>query len=281
MYPSLSIVTPSYQQARYLDDTLRSVLDQSYPHLEYVVIDGGSTDDSIEIIERYAKVSRLSDWVSEPDRGQADAINKGFARTNGTIMGWLNSDDVYLPGALTLVGEIFARYPQIAWLSGLNMTIDATGQPRPLTPTPGKYRGLIAHGVYHGRLVGFIRQESTFWRRTLWEQVGGSLDIQRHYSMDFDLWQRFARCADLVTIQAPLAAFRQHSEQKTAQIAAYYNEIDVRLPNWTRWLAFPLRLAVSTIPLYPRVVFDTATQAWTFRPGAFFRPGVTDYDEVT
>lgn len=271
MPPSIAIVIPSFQQARFLDMTLQSVLQQAYPNLQVVVMDGGSTDGSVEIMQRYA--DSLTYWVSAADGGQADAIHRGFARTDGAIMGWLNSDDVYLPGALHIVGEIFARFPQIAWLTGLNMSIDADGTPRPPTPTAGKYRGLIARGAYHGRMLGFIRQESTFWRRALWERTGG-LNTTLHYGMDFDLWRRFARHADLVTVQARLAAFRRHDAQKTAHIDRYYAEIGIMQPAWMRGLYAPFRLALSVTPAYPRVVRNIRTGAWDFRPGAFFRPGI-------
>lgn len=113
--PSISIVTPSYNRRRYLGDTIRSVLATGYPALEYAVVDGQSSDGSAELIAGHA--SRLAWWVSEPDGGQYDAINKGFARTSGEIMGWLNSDDLYLPWTLTVVGEVFAGLPQVEWIT--------------------------------------------------------------------------------------------------------------------------------------------------------------------
>ncbi|NDJ62456.1 MAG: glycosyltransferase [Chloroflexi bacterium] len=272
--PKISLVTPSYNQAQFLETTLRSVLDQHYPKLEYFVMDGGSADDSPEIIRRYAH--QFAGWVSAPDAGQAAAINAGFARSTGEIMAWLNSDDLLMPGALSLVGQIFARYPQITWLSGWDANVDVDGHITAVRLPVGRFSALIRRGWYHGRGLGFIRQESTFWRRALWERSGGQLDEKRRYTMDFALWQRFAAHADLVTVDSLLAAFRHQPQQKTAEIERYYAEIGVRLPSAARLLTLPLRAALAgpTWPLTPHVRYDRHTHAWQFRPGPLFRPGI-------
>ncbi len=246
-WPLIALITPSYNQAAYLERTIRSVLEQNYPRLEFIIMDGGSTDGSVEIIRRYQ--SHLAHWTSAKDGGQSDAINQGFARSTGAVMTWLNSDDVLLPGALRHVGEAFAQHPDIHWLTGQPVNTDVHDHLRLFPLKVGYRRGLIQRGWYHGRGLGFIRQEGTFWRRSLWEQAGG-LDAARRYTMDYDLWRRFARYADLVALDVPLAAFRVQPEQKTAALDRYYAEAGVSLPPWFRYLALPLR-TLWTLAYWP------------------------------
>ena len=264
--PRISIVTPSYNQAAFLRKTLDSVLDQNYLNLEYIVIDGGSNDGSTHILREYS--SNLAYWVSEPDNGQSNALNKGFARATGEIMTWLNSDDVLLPGSLHTVGAIFARFPEIQWLTGQPANLDVHDQLRVARLKTGRFRTLIRRGWYHGRGLGFIRQEGTFWRRSLWEQVGGSLNEAMHYAMDDDLWKRFAQHADLVTVDMPLAAFRSQPQQKTAQLNRYYAEAGVKIPHAARVVMLPIRAAFTLLSwrFAPRVV--RSGNEWRFICGA-------------
>jgi glycosyltransferase involved in cell wall biosynthesis len=248
--PRISIVVPSFNQAAYLPATLDSLFSQAYPALEVLVIDGGSSDDSAAIIARYAArhPHALPYWTSEPDRGQSHAINKGFARSTGEVLSWLNSDDVLLPGALAAVGQVFAAHPHIAWLTG--QPANLRGQPPALHRSPlpvGRVRAFIRRGWYHGRGLGFIRQEGTFWRRALWEQAGGAVDEARHYSMDFDLWRRFAAHAPLVSLNVPLAAFREHAAQKTTDLDAYYREAGIAAPRWLRYPALAARVLLNPL----------------------------------
>lgn len=272
-WPRISIVTPSMNQADFLEKTIESVLGQGYPNLEYIIIDGGSTDGSVEVIRRYA--DRLTYWVSEPDGGQSEAINKGFARATGAVMTWLNSDDVLMPGALSLVGEIFARHPEIAWLTGLPANVDAAGHLAEVPPPTARFRGLIRRGWYHGRALGFIRQEGSFWRRGLWDACG-PLDESLHYTMDYALWRRFAARASLVNVSSILAAYRFQPMQKTGDLDPYYKEAGVRLPALARLVALPVRLLVSLAswPFAHRVSYQRRTASWRFKPGPFFRAGL-------
>lgn len=206
---------------------MRSVLDQRYPKLEYVVMDGGSTDNSPAIIRSYE--SELKYWKSGGDSGQYDAIQKGFDATTGEIMSWLNSDDQYLPWAFQVVAEIFLKFPQVEWLTTLfPMSWDARGVAIQCTCADGFSRGAFLRGEnlpggsWYGR--GWIQQETTFWRRSLWERAGGFIDSSYRYAGDFDLWARFFAHAPLYSVGVPLGGFRKHGNQKTVLAPIKYRE---------------------------------------------------------
>jgi glycosyltransferase involved in cell wall biosynthesis len=213
----ISIVTPSYQQGRFLEEAIRSVLEQNVD-VEYVVVDGGSTDESVEVIERYA--DRLTAWRSERDGGQYDAINKGFALTRGEIMGWLNADDVYAPNALSVVEDIFRLFPEVEWLtSTLAVTANERGQIHNVRRVAVFDRRAFYRGFNLPRIgehaSNFIPQESTFWRRSLWDRVGGSLDASLEFAGDFDLWARFYDEAELWGVRAFVGILRSQPLQKS------------------------------------------------------------------
>jgi glycosyltransferase involved in cell wall biosynthesis len=206
MPPLVSIVTPSYNQAHFLEETIQSVLGQSYPNLEYLIVDGGSTDGSREIIERYA--GRLAWWVSERDKGQTDALNKGFARARGDILAWINSDDTYLPGAIAEAVDYLQAHPEAGMVYGDANLVDEHGAV--LGPFPARqtdYRRL-RQGFVH------IPQQSAFFRGDLWRQVG-PLDPSFYFAMDYDLWVRLAAKAPLHYTPRLWANFRLHSTGKS------------------------------------------------------------------
>lgn len=208
--PTISIVTPSFNQGRYIEETILSVLNQHYPKLEYIIIDGGSTDGSVEIIRKYE--DRLAYWVSEKDRGFADAINKGFRKATGDIFFWINSDDLLMKGALYIVGHFFARFPHRKVVFGDRLIIDH----RSNIVRKMRFHFYSNHLFPNHRNIG---QEATFWRREIFYQVGG-IDESLNYAIDLDLWCRFARIDKIYHIPFFLGAFRQQDSSKTSTIGA-------------------------------------------------------------
>jgi len=213
--PTISIVTPNYNGADYLQAALTSILDQDVTGLEYVVVDGGSTDGSATIINQFA--SRMSKTIIEPDDGHADALNKGFAHTSGDIMGWLNSDDMLFDGSLAFVQRLFAAYPEIEWITGRASSMDAAGEVTHIQPARPWSRLRMLCGD-----TAFIQQESTFWRRSLWERSGARLDTDFSLANDFELWMRFFREAELHTVDRHLGCFRIRPGQRSVAAATQY-----------------------------------------------------------
>jgi glycosyltransferase involved in cell wall biosynthesis/GT2 family glycosyltransferase len=216
--PVISVVTPSFNQGTFLERTLRSVLDQNYPRLEFVVQDGGSSDGSAAILERYA--GRLAHWESAADRGQAHAINLGFRHATGDILAYLNSDDLLLPGSLAYVANYFARHPETDVVYGHRVIIDADDREVGRCVLPPHDDEFITWDDY-------VPQETLFWRRRVWERVGGRLDESFHFALDWDLILRFRKAgAKFVRLPRFLGAFRVQPEQKTLNLFdAYYPEI--------------------------------------------------------
>jgi glycosyltransferase involved in cell wall biosynthesis len=205
-FPKISVVTPSFNQAQYLEETINSILSQNYPNLEYVIIDAGSEDGSIDIIKKYS--SRLSYWVSEPDRGHADGINKGFSHTSGEIMCWLNSSDVYYPWTLETVAQVFMDIPAAQWITGIPSHLRDGAAPKNIIPVHWNVYDFLS-GNY-----SWIQQESVFWRRGLWEAVGGGLNANIRYACDFELWLRFFQKAPLYHVNTILGGFRYHDDRR-------------------------------------------------------------------
>lgn len=220
--PTVSVITPSFNQADYLEDTIRSVLSQDYPEVEYMVIDGGSRDGSQEIIQKYAPA--LTWWISEADEGQADAINKGLGRARGEIVAWLNSDDLYLPGAISSAVKALRQNPKAGMVYGDAITID--GQGRPL-----KFLRFPDWGLQE--LMGFriICQPSVFMRRSVLEQVG-FLDPSYDFMLDHHLWLRIGLTAPIQHIPEVLAAARHHPAAKNVSHAVKFAQETQRLLEW-------------------------------------------------
>ena len=207
-YPKISIITPSYNQSAYLQETIESVVLQNYPNLEYIIIDGGSTDGSVEIIKKYEQ--HVTYWVTEPDGGLYNALQKGFARTTGKIMGWLNADDLLHRKSLFTLAAIFTSLPQVNWVQGRPTSYNEIGMVADSgNPVTSPYH------FYLKRYINgdFIQQESTFWRRQLWDTAGSYISEAHKYAGDFELWMRFFRYEKLYATHALIGGYRVRKNQ--------------------------------------------------------------------
>lgn len=202
----VSIVTPSFNQSRFIEDTIRSVLSQDYPQMEYMIVDGASTDGSVEIIRKYE--DQLAWWVSEKDQGQTDAINKGFARATGDILAWLNSDDTYEPGAISAAVAYLQEHPEVGMVYGDCNYINEKGE------RIGKFRSRQTSYQWIRRGYNHIPQQTMFFRAGLWKQAG-PLDPSFHYAMDYDLWTRLSARSEIKYVPQTWANFRLHTSGKT------------------------------------------------------------------
>ncbi len=218
----VSIVTPSYNQAAFLERTIRSVLEQDYHDVEYFVMDGGSTDGSVDIIKKYA--SQLAAWVSEKDSGQAEAINKGMKRAQGEIVGWLNSDDVYLPGAIAGAAVAFAAHPEAVMVYGDTQAVDERDRILNIL----HYRQLSLDDLLCFQIIG---QPAVFMRRSAFLAAGG-LDTSYHFMLDHQLWIKLAQQGEIVHVSQSWAAARYHPEAKNRAQAPGFAREAFRLLSW-------------------------------------------------
>ena len=209
--PLVSIVTPSFNQGPFLEETIRSVLAQDYPNIEYIIIDGASTDGSLEIIRRHE--DDLACWTSERDNGQTSAIRKGFHRATGSIFAWLNSDDLLAPSAVRIAVDLLRRQPDVGVVYGDRLHIDAKGNVIGINRMPAFYEAMFPRNIT-------LPQETVFFRRNVYEQVGG-LDETLRFSLDFDLWVRFEAVTSFRHVPAFLGSFREHATSKSV---AFHSE---------------------------------------------------------
>jgi glycosyltransferase involved in cell wall biosynthesis len=236
-WPKISVVTPSYNQGQFIEETIRSVLLQGYPNLEYVLIDGGSTDESVDIIRKYS--GHLAFWISEPDKGQVDAINKGFDKATGDIFGWINSDDFYYPGVFHVIARTFVDCPDMALIYGYEDDVDIRGRLiQPVFPTVRDARTTMLYFAQP------LPQLACFWRSDAHRAVGG-LNEALHYLLDYDFLLRLAYRFPSAYLHLRVGAFRKYPEQKTqmtkrviseqyAVLAQFVNGLDI--PPWKRQL---------------------------------------------
>jgi glycosyltransferase involved in cell wall biosynthesis len=209
--PRITCVTPSFNQGAFLEECIESVLGQRYPNLEYIVMDGGSEDGSVDIVKRYER--HLAYWQSGADGGQYRAITEGFRRGTGEVLCWLNSDDKLLPRAFHKAAYVFVHHPFVEWITGRHTSLTAAGEMRGILR---RLDAISRKGFMDGSWTRFIQQESTFWRRRLWERAGGTFRSDLEYAADFELWMRFFRLSPLYTVDAVFGGFRRHQDQKSA-----------------------------------------------------------------
>jgi glycosyltransferase involved in cell wall biosynthesis len=250
-WPKISLVTAVYNGEKYLEETIRSILGQGYPNLEYILVDGGSTDGTVEIIRRYEK--QVTCWFRQEGTGVYAALNQGFARSTGEIMGWLNSSDMLHVDGLFVVGSVFSALREVEWITGRPTGFGTNGMGVRIGEVPhwSRYRFLAGANI-------FIQQESTYWRRGLWERAGGALSTEFRAEGDFELWTRFFRTAKLYSVDALIAGYRRHEDALSASdIDGYVRRCDEiagreveLLPRWRgllkafRWMS----RAVKPIP---------------------------------
>jgi glycosyltransferase involved in cell wall biosynthesis len=250
MQPLVTIITPSFNQAKFLEQAILSVLNQDYPHIEYIVMDGGSTDGSVEIIRRYE--DRLASWTCQRDNGQTDAIRRGFARATGAVFAWLNSDDTLAPSAVRIAVDAMRRFPQAGVIYGDRLHVDAKGNVIGVNRMPAFYPSMFLRNLT-------LPQETVFFRREVYEKAG-ELDETLAFSMDFDLWVRMAKIAGTGGVRhvpAFLGCYREHASSKSVTPQRYADEHarvytkhfgralpSARRMRWNRWLHLA-RLAIE------------------------------------
>jgi len=258
--PKISIVTVNFNGGEYLERTINSVLNQRYPNLEYIIIDGGSSDHSVDIIRKYS--SELHYWISEADGGMYEALQKGLSKTTGELLAWINSDDLYHQNCFFRVAEIFSDYPQIAWLTGVPSAIDE--KDNVMIPKFDDYPVWSKFRYYSGDYK-WIQQESTFWRRSLWDKAGGKLDTTLKLAGDFKLWLTFFKYEKLYTAPILIGGFRmrRYGQQSIENAESYANEVkrcyrsELSLLRYLRIPINYLDRVLISIPLVKRVYYET------------------------
>ena len=271
-WPLVSIITPSYNQGEFIEETIRSLLLQGYPNLEYIIIDGGSTDESVEIIKKYSPW--LTYWVSEPDRGQTHAVNKGFERSSGEILAWLNSDDTYEKNALQKIAALFSEKPTVDVVYGNVKIINEGGEKiTELRSVPFDYQAFL-HETVH-----IASQSAVFWRRKLFFDVG-MLGEEYGFAMDRELLVKFARKkAKFQFIHEILGTYRCHSSSKTFGTADQSKQELLKIEEISQVRQSPtykLRRLFYRMRQFAFLTIQGDLPYMIFRLGARFRPSAFD-----
>ena len=223
----ISIVTSAWNMQDLVGDTISSVVSQKKPGDRYIFIDGASEDGTLGVAKGFG--GQIDVMVSEPDDGQYHGLAKGFRQATGDIQAWINADDILMPWAFSVVREVFSRFPEVDWITGSPSFLSNIGQMTRVYGKPPAYpRHFIANGWYSRTLGAYLQQESMFWRRRLWDKVGG-LNLDLSLAADFELWTRFAQHADLVPVDIPLAAFRERPGEQRSSAGEEQYEQEVAL----------------------------------------------------
>lgn len=222
LYKKISVIIPCYNSVDFIEKTLLSIVSQQYPNLELIIVDGNSTDGTLEIIKKFDEY--IDVLISEVDNGQYDAVRKGLAISNGEILCWLNSDDIYMPWTFELVNNFFLNNEGFMWISGSTLLIDENGIPMYTSNNIGSKNSKdIKKGLYRKNYFGYLQQEGMFWKRDLYELSGG-LSLNYSLAADFELWIKFARIAEIVSVSAPLAGFRIQKQNRSIVLAEKYEQ---------------------------------------------------------
>lgn len=278
-FPKISIVTPNYNGAEYLEETIKSVVNQNYPNLEYIIIDGGSTDNSVEIIKKYE--SQITYWISEPDKGMYDAINKGFFKSSGSIMSWINSDDLFAERSLFKVSSVFKNNPNVNWIMGYPTIIDEYNNITWQGQDAKVFNQLFFYMNEHTRDFSFIQQESTFWRRNVWEQSGAYLNINYSLSADFDLWLRFFKHHKLYYFSQQLSSFRKRRGQQSENKELYILEANKSVKENQFNLPLKVKLSIFFLKSLRKLIFYTKNRGlknyfYLFQDKFFGEPSIIE-----
>ncbi len=257
--PKITVVTPCYNAENNIERSILSILSQRYENLEYIVVDGFSTDHTIDVIEKYR--DRITCVIHEPDKGMYDAIRKGFARATGDVLCWLNADDQSMPWTLRTIGEIFENHPDVDWVMGVPAFLNEKYQLTKIYTQPAAIpRKYIQNGWCRSDVRGLLQQENMFWRRSLYERAGG-IDSSYRAAGDFELWTRFARYADLATVDIPFSAFMKRADSLSRRDSTYEDEVETILRGRKKYPSFLWKIGakVSVIRALMRLLVHYKT----------------------
>jgi len=218
----VTVVMPVYNGEEYIEYAIKSVINQSYKNIQFILVDGGSTDNTMNIVNKYAEFFEII--ISEKDKGMYDAINKGFARSDGELMLWLNSDDYLFQNAIETAVMIMKKHPNVKWMKGRNVYLDQNNAIRKVACFKSYYKSFLKSGLYRTNGLGSIMQETTFWHRNLYEKSGSYIDTNYKAASDYELWVRFAQFETLYSVNTLFGAFRQHNAQLSGDVNAYEKE---------------------------------------------------------